>query len=409
MYWDGAEEPSVEAPLGDFFGVGHAAHADFVSQPVAVSSHGRARSCYWRMPFRESARITVTNESETYRTDSLYFYVDWEQHDSLPEKTPYFHAKYRQEFPAKPGDYVILETTGAGHYVGTVHSAHQVEIGWYGEGDDRFYIDGEEMPSLRGTGTEDYFGDAWGFRMFSTPYYGVSLWEGYYPGDRTTAYRWHIEDPVPFKESLKVSIEHRGSVFTDNAEHLGQFNERPDWVSSVAFWYQDPPVPANSILPPPKDRVAPYDVQLASDLEIQGTSGALVHKEPPTVNFIPAEIENATIEFVFNVDKPGRYQINSLLWYSVYGGVYEAFLDGQSLGAPIDFCASGHDAVWTSFDLHDLEAGKHTLLFQSTGTSPHKRSLTPPRNAFGMTYLILLRLEDMEGYQSVLKEKTEEK
>ena len=95
-----------------------------------------------------------------------------------------------------------------------------MELGWFGEGDDRFYIDGEEYPSLRGTGTEDYFGDAWGFRQFDRPFYGVSLWEGYFPGDRNTAYRWHIPDPVPFKNSIKVSIEHRGSIFNLSLIHI---------------------------------------------------------------------------------------------------------------------------------------------------------------------------------------------
>ena len=98
----------------------------------------------------------------------------------------------------EPGDYTILETTGAGQYVGTVYSVHQMDNGWFGEGDDRFYIDGEDLPSLRGTGTEDYFNDAWGFRSFWTPFYGVPLFDGYFAGDRVSAYRWHLNDPIAF-------------------------------------------------------------------------------------------------------------------------------------------------------------------------------------------------------------------
>lgn len=403
MYWDGAEEASVEVPLGDFFGVGHSAQADYVSQPVAVSSHGRARNCYWKMPFQKSARITVSNDSEDYDTDSFYFYVDWERHESLPEGTPYFHVRYDQAFPAQPGDYTILETTGTGHYVGTVYSAQQVETGWYGEGDDRFYIDGEEFPSLRGTGTEDYFGDAWGFRKFSTPYFGVSLWEGYYPGDRSTAYRWHIEDPVPFKESLKVSIEHRGSVFDETGKNLGQFNERPDWVSSAAFWYQLPAVGVRANLPPAKERVAPYTVHHAADLVVNASPAEAVQKSGPTVNFAPG-VSGGTIEFVFELKESGLHQINALIWHSIFGGIYEAFLDGESLGEPIDFYASGHDALWVSFDLHPLDAGSHTLRFEGRGLSPKRRTQAQPLNAFGMTYLMPLRLEDMEGYGRVLAE-----
>ncbi|MCX5758431.1 MAG: DUF2961 domain-containing protein, partial [Candidatus Hydrogenedentes bacterium] len=138
IYWDGLGKPSVEAPLGDFFGVGHGAWTSYTSLPVSVTSNGRARTCYWRMPFRKSARVTVTNESDTIECDSFYYYLDWQKRDSLPEDSAYFHAEYRQATPAEPGDYTILETTGAGQYVGTVYSVHQMDNGWFGEGDDRF-------------------------------------------------------------------------------------------------------------------------------------------------------------------------------------------------------------------------------------------------------------------------------
>ncbi len=126
MYWDGLERPSVEAPLGDFFGVGNGAHANFTSLPVATSSRGRSRNCFWQMPFAKSAKITVTNESTEYKTDSFYYYVDWRKYEALPVDSAYFHAQYRQAMPATPGDYTILETEGRGHYVGTVYSVHQM-------------------------------------------------------------------------------------------------------------------------------------------------------------------------------------------------------------------------------------------------------------------------------------------
>ena len=407
MYWDGADKPSVVAPLGDFFGVGHGAAADFVSLPVAVSSYGRARNCFWRMPFRTSARVTVTNESEKHPCDSFYFYLDWQKHESQPEDTEYFHAQYRQAMPATPGDYTILDTTGAGHYVGTVYSAQQIELGWFGEGDDRFYIDGEEDPSLRGTGTEDYFGDAWGFRAFATPYYGVSLWEGYFPGDRVTAYRWHIADPVPFKTSLKVSIEHRGSIFTDSAQHLGQFIERPDWLSSVAFWYQRPLAQLDEALPPVAKRIAPYRVIPASQLTVRAEPELGVSKDGATLNFVPLT-GDASLEFDFDLAASGRYQINAVIWHSVLGSVYQPYLDGEELGKPLDLCISGQDPVWVRFDLHELEAGTHTLRFKGKGASPNRRSMAPPAYAFGMTYLILLRLEDMAGYHEALNKRLAE-
>ncbi len=402
-YWDGATRPSVEVPLGDFFGVGHGALADFTSLPVAVSSHGRARNCYWRMPFRKSAKVTVTNESETYNTDAFYYYLDWQKHPSLPEDTPYFHAQYRQAMPATAGDYVILETKGRGHYVGTVQSAHQVEMGWFGEGDDRFYIDGETFPSLRGTGTEDYYGHAWGFRPFSTPYLGVSLWEGYFPGDRVTAYRWHVRDPIPFTKSLKVTIEHRGSVYTDTGKFIGPFFERPDHVSSVAFWYQSPAATFSEPLPQVSERIAPYRVLRAASLEVRATPETGLSKTGPAVSYTPGR-GDAKIEFDFRISDAGRYQINAFIYHSVFGSVYEAFLDDQSLGTPLDLCLSGQDPLWVGFDLHDLKPGTHTLRFEGRGESPKKRSKARAAHAFGMTHLVLLRLEDLEGYHVTLEE-----
>ena len=398
IYWDGAEEPSVEVPLGDFFGVGHGAGSTFESLPVSVSSFGRARSCYWQMPFRKSAKVTVTNDSPTHRLDSFYYYLDWQQVESLPDDTVYFHAEYRQAMPAEPGDYTILETEGRGHYVGTVYSAQQTKTGWYGEGDDRFYIDGESYPSLSGTGTEDYFGDAWGFRKFSTPYFGVSLWEGYFPGDRSTAYRWHLLDPVAFRKSLKVTIEHRGSVFTDQGVEKGGFIERPDWLSSVALWYQEPARGVSSVLPPVAERVAPYRVLTPDDLKVRAKPGLLLLKQKDGVSYIPRK-EDAEIEFDFEVEEAGRYQVSAYMMHSVFASRYQPFLDDEPLGQERDFCHAGHDPLWVNFDLHDLEPGRHTLRFEGRGLSPEARTMAPKFFAFGLNRLLLLRLQDMAGYE----------
>lgn len=398
IYWDGNEKPSVEAPLGDFFGVGHGATSTFDSLPVGVSSYGRSRNCFWRMPFRKSAKVTISNEAANYGKVSLYYYLDWEKLPELPEDTLYFHARYRQSMPAAPGDYTLLETKGRGHYVGTVYSAHQVRLGWFGEGDDRFYIDGEETPRLRGTGTEDYFGDAWGFRQFHTPFYGVSLWEGVYPGDRVTAYRWHLVDPIRFRKSLKVSMEHRGSLYTDLGVATATFEERPDWLSSVAFWYQNPVVVSEEPLPPPEKRLAPYRVLSAGELTMRAKRAFLINKSERGVMYAPGKAD-ATIEFDFEVAEKGRYQLSAMLLPSVLGSRYQPLLDDQEIGPEIDLCNTGADWDWYRLDLHDLEPGKHTLKFAGRGASPLKRSKAPPAHAFGMNSLILLRLEDMEGYK----------
>jgi hypothetical protein len=406
IYYDGAEKPCVQAPLGDFFGVGHGAYANYTSAVATVSSHGRSRTCYWRIPFNEHIKVTVTNDHPTEKVDSFYYYLDWQKHDSLPEDTTYFHAEYRQQTPASEGNYTMLETEGRGHYVGTVHSAQQVELGWYGEGDDFFYIDGADHPQLRGTGTEDYFNDAWGFREFSTPYHGVSLYEGVFPGDRVTAYRWHIADPIPFTKSLKVDIEHRGSVFTDQVQHLGQFFERPDWVSSVAFWYQYPTKAIEEAMPPLEKRIPPYKVIELKDLDYRADPSMLIVPDGGGITYIPNRA-GARLDVDFEVEEDGRYRLDGVFFKSIMSGIYQPLMDGEAFGPPIDFTIINADNVWQNLDLHDLKAGKHTLSFQGVDqVSPVSRKLTSKMRALGFSRLILLRLEDMEGYQQLLKEET---
>jgi hypothetical protein len=408
VYYDGAEYPSVQVPLGDFFGMGHAAWEDYESAVAVISSEGRARTCYWRMPFNQRVKVAVTNESE-YDTDSFYYYLDWEKHDSLPTDTVYFHAQYRQENPTGTEDFVLLDTQGHGQYVGTVLSAHMAEIGWFGEGDDRFFVDGEEYPSLSGTGTEDYFCDAWGFRKFDTPYSGVSLWDGYFAGDRVTAYRWHLPDPVPFRDSLRVQMETRGSVFTRAAEHLGQFLPRQDFVSGVAYWYQWPLVQISEPLPPASERIAPYRVIPASTLEARANPSMGLSKGDDGIQYMGLTLDG-TVEIDFTVPEDGRYQINAVMNFGFIGGVYQVSLNGIDIGGPIDFCREGLDPVWTRFDVHDLAADKtHTLTFSGRGPSPNKRTSAPPLQGMGMRSLVLLRLDDMPGFEKTLNAELEKR
>lgn len=413
IYYDGNEKPSVETPLGDFFGVGHGAYKNFTSLPVTVSSQGRCRVCYWRIPFKEHITITAANESPEYVVDSFYYYLDWQKHEKLPDDVAYFHAHYRQECPAKPGNYTLLDTKGRGHYVGTVYSVHQMETGWFGEGDDFFYIDGADMPQLRGTGTEDYFNDAWGFREFCTPFHGVSLYEGVLTGDRVTAYRWHIPDPVPFTKSLHVEIEHRGSIFNDRGSiatmDMGGFEERPDWVSSVAFWYQYPPVTFDEPIAPVEKRIPPYRILKANELAYRADPPLLVLPQDPFLLYAPNK-PDASIEFDFEIEQPGRYRLDAVVLKSIMSGVYQPYLDGKKIGGPMDMVIINYDPVWENLDTHDLEPGKHTLRFEGTGeASPKKRAVAPNFSLFGIARLILLRLDDMEGYTAVLKRKLEEK
>lgn len=249
MYWDGEDTPSVEVPVGDFFAVGHGLNRNLVSVPIVRSSEGRALNCYWFMPFRWSARITVTNEGSR-PVGSFYYYIDYREVDDLKPEVPYFHAQYRQEFPCEPGkNYLILDAVGRGHYVGCNLSVLQRSMGWWGEGDDMIYVDGEESPSLHGTGSEDYFSDAWGMREGNNLYYGCSLQEeDFQVGAKATVYRFHLPDPIPFSRSIRVTIEH------------GHANDRSDFYSSVAYWYQAEP---HKPFPPfpPVDRRLPFALE----------------------------------------------------------------------------------------------------------------------------------------------------
>jgi len=259
MYWDDEEQPSVETPLSDFFVIGHGLNIPFESIPVAVSAGGLARNCFWPMPFRKHARITITNESKT-PVNAFYFYIDWQKLKRMDRKTAYFHARYRQEYPADISKrYLLADIEGRGHYVGTVMNVRSRQPSWIGEGDDFFFVDGGETPTMYGTGTEDYFCDAWGFREFDMPFYGVPLFEGFETGDRTSVYRWHIADPVRFQKSLRVEIEHVGpTLFATDGTSMG-YGQRPDDVASVSYWYQlEPhkpwePIPEGEALFYPED------------------------------------------------------------------------------------------------------------------------------------------------------------
>lgn len=234
FYWDDEQTPSVEAPLGDFFGSGHGIQADCVSLPITSVHGGTGRNCWFEMPFQKRAKLTVTNEADR-EIRSFYWNVDWQKYDELPADTLYFHARYRQEYPTTFGkDYTILETTGKGHYVGvTLNIEKALKPGWFGEGDEKIYIDGEQHPSIWGTGTEDYFLTAWSPHVYHTAFAGFSISQGInHPGDKTTAYRFHILDPIPFTKCIRVCIEHAWTV--ENKEFA-------DYYSSVAYWYQDKP------------------------------------------------------------------------------------------------------------------------------------------------------------------------
>jgi hypothetical protein len=374
MYWDGEQHPSVECPIGDFFGIGHGVDQPFMSLPIRVTSNGRARNCYWPMPFRKSARITVTNESDK-PCRALYYYIDWQKHPSLPRDTAYFHAMYRQEHPCVMGrNYLLADIVGRGHYVGTIQSVYHSSPGWYGEGDDFFFIDGEKEPTLRGTGTEDYFCDAWGFREQDGPFYGTPLWEGGKTGARGTAYRFHIPDPVVFKKSLRAEIEHKGSqTFPDGTKN--GFIERDDLMSSVALWYQVEPHKPWPALPAGSDRLPFRDTTLLvgwksleqakrseHPLTTQPIGGATDGKQ---LWFKPKD-EKGWLEIPFSVEKEMTADLVLRMTHSWDYGTYRVLLDDKAVGT-FDLLAPKPTPSEDSLGRHTLKAGDHVLRFECVG------------------------------------------
>jgi hypothetical protein len=367
IYWDGEKEPSVQCPIGDFFGAGHGIDAVVNSIPVRASADGRARSCYWVMPFRKSARVTVSNDGN-FATWCFYYQVDG-VHEKVKADAPYFHAMYRQEFPTHKGNYVIADITGKGHYVGTVLSVHPTSEGWFGEGNDYFYVDGETVPSLKGTGFEDYFGEAWALRVANGAYSGCSIFEGGYTGARASCYRWHVPDPIRFDRSLRVEIQHMGVGQTAKGDWVNNI-ERPDEYSSVGFWYQTGEHAPYPPMPPGPDRLS-FDYRNFVDTDklkfTPPDSGkAVVVKENGLHD--DAELEwtgaqdGAELNLPFSVPSDGQYQIMVLISRTSDGAIGRFLLDGKVLSDPVSFFNPEGDKLHElALEFRRLSAGKHTL------------------------------------------------
>lgn len=262
IYFEESKYPSVNVPLGDFFGLGHGESKNFVSEPLQMSpENGRGLNSWWPMPFKKACKIEVINECDL--TLMLYYYIDYVK-KTHNEDICYFGAIWHRECPTKGKDYhlfidrneflfqgnnvdgkenyVVLDIVGEGHYVGCNINIHNLsdcpDWDWYGEGDDFIYIDNEEYPSIHGTGTEDYFNTAWcPTEEYCAPYHGIikggkGNWKG-----KVSYYRYHIMDPITFKKAIKVSIEH------------GHNNNRSDDWSSTAYFYTTSPYQIKEELP----------------------------------------------------------------------------------------------------------------------------------------------------------------
>jgi hypothetical protein len=381
MYWDGESRPAVEAPLGDFFANAFGERREVISLPVVVED-ADSYNCFWRMPFRKSARIEIENQGDK-PLSMLYFNIDWIKLDNLAKDTPYFYAQYRQEYPVEKGkDYLVLETTGKGQYVGTVMAVRMRSPAWFGEGDEKIYIDGEAKPSIWGTGTEDYFLSAWGLKTTGTPYFGVPFFDFRGIGGHTSAYRWHIEDPMPFKTGIKVTFEHMGWMSQDeNPEYQStSWNEREDDYASVAFWYQTGIPTFAERAPGAAERrlqdLARVTVK-AADLEASARHGEGAVSKRSSDRFggedlvyEPRPSTGGWIEIPFEIKAKEPLHLVLRGTRSMDGGSFQAILNGVKIGRPLDFYSdvSGRQ----EFQLLDFwpEPGTYTLRLENTGKNP---------------------------------------
>ena len=266
MYWDGEETPSVEAPIGDFFGLGLGTYVRWQSAVLSVGGE-KSLNSFFPMPFQRHARVTVTNEGQKV-VKALYYNIDYRT-STLPlaPGTLYFHAQYRQAQPNRgwtmrwtsnsqpfvnkkanltgQDNYVWFEAKGTGQYAGVTMSILNNQDDWWGEGDDMFFVDGAKRPSINGTGSEDYFLGAWGFKEhpFSYQLFGAPVVGKDRAGGRTSVYRFHLDSPITFSTSFKATIEH------------GNANHRSDNFYSVAYWYQIEPHAPFPRLPPVQQRI----------------------------------------------------------------------------------------------------------------------------------------------------------
>lgn len=244
IYWDDEKQPSVECPVGDFFGMGWNEYAPLTSLPVCVNP-GSAFNCYWKMPFHKKCKITMENINEKDQM-SLYYQIDYTLTE-IPVDEAYFHAQFRRLNPNTTSVYTIVDDIkGKGQYVGCYLAWGVNNNGWWGEGEIKFFIDGDsKFPTICGTGTEDYFCGSYNFdrngqyKEFCTPYSGlvqVIRPDGTYKSQqRFGLYRWHIMDPIRFEKDLKITIQDLGWRF--GGRYLAQQSD----ISSVCFWYQTDP------------------------------------------------------------------------------------------------------------------------------------------------------------------------
>ncbi len=389
IYWDSEREPSVEVPIGDFFGIGFGFTEKTSSALMNIdqrrgsitdpAASGAARNCYIPMPFARSARMTLSNEGK--QKSLHWFEVNYRHYAQLPGDQRYFHAQYRQATPPPEGPYLILDATGDGHLIGCVLSINNNDGGWWGEGDEIVFVDGKQI--IQGTGSEDYFCQSYGLRPGCFPYSGVTLLEEPF----ISAYRWHVPDPVPFRRSIRFLIEHGNGnpPFRSNNEYY-----------SVAYWYQTEPHAAFPRLPTPAQRTA--WVRPAGSQVLEGEALRVMRK---TGGDLETQTElrwsdskqlwwrdgkdGDQLELELPVAKDGKYRLVMNNTRAFDYGIFRFFLDDQPLGDPVDMYSAENINRLATLGDRTLKAGPHRFRAEIVGLNPAAR----PRRMLGLDFMRL--------------------
>ncbi len=402
FYWDGEETPSVEAPAPDFFAVGHGRFAPVNSLAVVVNP-ANAMNCFWPMPFRKRARVTLSNET-TKDVELIAYQITYVETE-IPAAAGTFHAQYRRAVTTERNPYVILDgVKGRGRYVGTFLAWTQMEKGWFGEGEIKFYLDGDDQfPTICGTGTEDYFLGSYGFsRPFTTAYSGTVLpaSDGAEPPNFWSLYRWHIQDPINFEQDLRVTIQALGWGSD------GKYKKLSDDIASVAYWYQAEPHVTFPELPALPERVRdakrpPKKIAGAQECE----SLAIVNRSPGIVTeaqdlraigdgwsasaqlFVRAQKEGDFVEVVIPAKEPGVRKVVLHATRASDYGMLRFAVNGKSVDPTLDGYAQKPAPTGPiNLGVHEPKDGKFVLRAEVVGTNP---TSTGSRYFFGLDAVVL--------------------
>jgi hypothetical protein len=401
FYWDDEETPSVEVPVPDFFAVGHGKVAPINSLAVTVNPKN-AMSCYWPMPFHKRARITLTNE--TAKDVTLVAYQITYVETALPAATATFHAQYRRALTGEQNPYVILDgVKGRGRYVGTFLAWTQMEKGWFGEGEIKFYLDGDDpFPTICGTGTEDYFLGSWGFpQAYSTAYSGSVLPanENADPPQFWSLYRWHIQDPIDFEQDLRVTIQALG--WAPKYRKLAK-----DVISSVAYWYQaaaHAPFPKFPALAERIEDPSAPALKLAGALECETLE--IVARSPGLTAeaqnlraygsgwsgdaqlFVHGQKPGDFVEIAIPAGEPGARSVAIHATKAPDYGMLRFTVNGKAAAVTFDgYAPQAKAAGPLSLGVHQPKDGKFILRAEVVGANP---AATGRRHLFGLDCVIL--------------------